>query len=125
MNDDDNPFIDEMEESEQMCWRDGSRMCGQDCVAYDEKCEDDSRWLPCTLLNIKRAKAKSFSLLAQELRKLNDTMDQNSRFVAPSEEDVKEALNRMRAEESAQKRQEAEAYAQKIKEMDPGPPEIK
>ena len=113
------------EEGVSVCWRDAARACGEDCTAFDDRFEEDPRFLPCLLLNIQRQQAKSFSRLAQELKNLNDTMDQNSRFVAPSEEDVKEALNRMRAEESAQKRQEAEAYAQKMKELTPDPPEIK
>ena len=127
MTNGENPFVeDESSGSEMTCWRDGARYCEDDCVAYEDKCADDPRFFPCVLLNIKRAKAKSFANIAQELKKLNETMDQNSGFVAPSNEEVKEALKRMEArDESAQRRAEAEAYAQKVKEMDPGPPEIK
>lgn len=115
---DQNPFVDndEVLESDQTCWRDAARMCGEDCVAYDDKCESDPRWLPCTLLNLKRAQAKSFANIATELKRLNDRKD-------AADEEIRNVL--VATNEHASKKAASEAYARKLKEMDPGPPEIK
>ncbi len=115
---DQNPFDgdDVIEEEEQFCWRDSSRLCGKECVAYDEKCEGDSRWLPCILLNIQRAQAKSFANIATELKRYNDRKD-------TSDEEMRDVL--VGVNEMRRKREEADAYAEKLKEMDQPPPEIK
>lgn len=107
MSEDQNPFegAEEVLESEQTCWRDAAKLCGDDCVAYDEKCEDSPLWKPCLLLNLKRAKAKSFANIAAELKRLNDALEG--------------------ASTSAEKRAAAEALAQHIRDNDPGPPEIR
>jgi hypothetical protein len=68
------------------------------------------------LLNIQRAQARSFSNIATELKRQNDMQESVlEQAVGASEEDLN----------SARKRAEAKAYAEKVKEMDPGPPEIK
>jgi hypothetical protein len=109
MNEDRNPFNDVIEpdeiESKQICWRNSATLCGEDCVAYDEKCMEDPRWGPCLLLNLKRAKAKSYANIATELKRLNDGMNTVS--------------------SAARRRTEAAELAQKLKEEDPGPPEIR
>jgi hypothetical protein len=107
MNEDQNPFVEgeEVLESEQTCWKDAARLCGDECVAYDEKCEDNPLWKPCLLLNLKRAQAKSYANIAAELKRLNDALEG--------------------AGTSAEKRAAADALAQKLKETDPGPPEIR
>lgn len=103
----DNPFVGE--EQEQFCWREPGRPCGVDCVAYDDRCETDPLWNPCLLLNLKRAKAKSLANISMELKRQNDFY----------EKEGEEQRKRM------EKRVQADAYAQKVREMDPGPPEIK
>lgn len=115
---DQNPFVsdDVVDESEQTCWRDSGRMCGDDCVAYDEKCETDPRWLPCMLLNIQRAQARSFSNIATELKRQNDM---STTVIEQAEEANEQALS------SAKKHADAKAYADHVRDTDPGPPEIK
>lgn len=96
-----NPFVPSgEEESEQTCWRDSARYCGEDCVAFDDKSLTDPRWMPCTILNVKRAQAKSFANIAAELQRFNDGMA------------------------SSAKKAESQAYAEKVKEMDAPPPKI-
>jgi hypothetical protein len=97
------------EESEMYCWKDDTRSCGEDCVAFDVRSLDDSLWNPCLLLNLKRAKAKSLANIATELKRQND-------FYEKADEDM---LRRL------EKRRESEAYAAKVKEMDAPPPEVK
>jgi hypothetical protein len=118
MSDEDhNPFDgDGVTETEQSCWKDSSRLCGDECVAFDEKSFEDPRWAPCLLLNIQRAQAKSHANIAAELKRQNDMQEA---VIDQAVEASDEALS------SAKKRAEAEAYAKKVKEMDPGPPEIK
>lgn len=119
---DNNPFEEEPDvELEQTCWRDSSRYCGKECVSYDERCETDPRWTPCLLLNLKRAEAKSYASISLEMKRFNDA-GHTSNFVNASEADIKKALS-MR--EAAHKKEEAEAYARKVQEMDVPPPEIK
>ena len=110
-DEDQNPFEDEgVVETEQSCWRDSSRLCGDECVAFDDKSLDDPRWNPCLLLNLQRAQAKSHANIAFELKRFNDVQHSDELWGALA---------------SAKKKAEAEAYAEKVKEMDPGPPEIK
>lgn len=124
MNEDQNPFAEgeEVLENEQTCWRDAAKLCGDDCVAYDEKCEDNPLWKPCLLLNLERAKAKSYANIAAELKRFNDRQ-------AAGDEDLKKAMEFVAGKTKERgvfaSKEEAEAYARQVKEMDPGPPEIK
>lgn len=102
-------FPDDVEEGVSVCWRDAARACGEDCTAFDDRFEEDPRFRPCLLLNIQRQSSKSYSIIAQELRRLNDAGDK-----------VDSA-----ASEALAKRREADAYADYIKENSPLPPEIK
>ena len=142
---DQNPFEeDDVVEVEQFCWRDSSRLCSGECVAYDEKCEGDARWLPCVLLNTQRAQAKSFANIAAELKRHNDRESPtniatelkryNDRKSA-SDEGMRDALSHIRETQKEPgffargrkftSKEESDAYAQKLKEMDQPPPEIK
>lgn len=124
---DENPFVQEEDGSQdQYCWRDGSRMCQGECVAYDDRCQADPVWSPCILLNIQRAQAKSHANLAAELKRYNDIKQEEK-------DKIREAFSHIKPElvtEPGERRnfaskEEAEAYAQKLKEMDKPPPEIK
>lgn len=116
-DDDTNPFLDNSPgESELTCWKDGARYCADDCVAYEDKCEGDPRFSPCLLLNIQRAQAKSFANIAQELKRHNDWEHRHG-------EEMREFQETMRQRRHS--KEESMAYALKLKEMDPGPPEIR
>lgn len=127
MSGDRNPFDDDENgvESDQTCWRDSTRMCGEDCVAYDDKCEEDPRWLPCTLLNLKRARAKSFSNIAMEMKRYNDHRDSAYQELESSIRYLSDKADKAKKTGTFASKEEAEKYAKQIKEMDPGPPEIK
>jgi len=112
-----NPFVEEDEEGggDQMCWRDSTRYCGSECTAYDERCHQDLRWSPCLILNIKRVQSKSQANIAIEMKRYNDQKDDDDKKLGETLKDF----------QSWRKRQESEAYAAKIREMDVPPPEVK
>jgi len=75
-----NPFLDrvvEVEEAEEgnetalFCWKDTTRGCGPDCVAFEERCQEDQRFSPCILLNVRRQEAKALSAIAVELQAMS------------------------------------------------------
>ena len=107
-----NPFTDDLGDDEQViyCWRDTSRACNVDCVAFDERSLGDERFNACILINVKRADSKSLSLIGTQLKRQNDFYDSDAA---------------REVERANQKRLEAEAYAQKLKDLDKSPPEVK
>jgi hypothetical protein len=114
---DENPFVDEnaLEEDEQVicCWRNISRVCGPDCVAFDERSLNDGRFSACLLINNERTKSRALAALAtigHELKRQNDFYESDAR---------------KELEKANKKRVEAEAYAQKLKDLDKPPPEVK
>ena len=117
---DENPF--DVVDEELVCWRDSSRLCSSSCVAYQEKCEEDPRFLPCILLNIQRGQAKSFANIATELKRYNDHRDSAYEEMEAS---IRYLSDKTKKPGAFSSKEEAEKYAQQIKEMDPGPPEIK
>lgn len=76
---DENPFEpepdDDVEESLVTCWRDGTRPCDVECVAYEDRVEEDSRYNPCMLINLKRGFNASAAGIAKELKRQNDLHD--------------------------------------------------
>ena len=119
-----NPFTDDLGDDEQViyCWRDTSRACNVDCVAFDERSLGDERFNACILINIKRADSKSLSMIGTQLKRHTDLEEKSSqRFYTPSDEEVAEGLRRRQAEQKKQ----SEDYAQKVKELDREPPEVK
>lgn len=109
---DKNPFVEPVEEIDQYCWRDTGRPCSSECVAYDEKSQVNGLWSPCILLNLKRAQAKSYANIAAELKRYNDRKD-------AYDKELRSVLAH------TAKKTESQAYAEKVKEMDRPPPEIK
>jgi hypothetical protein len=79
MSDDvENPFVDEDDdenESLMSCWKDGTRACSEECVAYEDKVEEDHRYNPCMLINMARGAKASVALIAKELKRLGDLHD--------------------------------------------------
>lgn len=76
---DENPFVEEFvdededgTESLMSCWKDGSRACSEECVAYEDRIEQDPRYNPCMLINLKRGFNASVALIAKELKRLAD-----------------------------------------------------
>jgi cell pole-organizing protein PopZ len=114
-----NPFEESQAEEEELlmsCWRIETKVCGPDCVAYDERSAQNPVFSPCILLNLQRAQAKSLANIAEELKRYNDS----------SEAAIQQAVESNEvALEQAEKRAEAKAYGEKVKEMDKPPPEIK
>ena len=103
MSEEENPFIDpdvmaEDEELEEalICWKDSSRVCGPDCVAYDPMSDSDMRFFSCVLINNDRALAKSVLRLSKALM----------------------------ADPTTQKKEEAERLRRQLKEMDQPPPKV-
>jgi hypothetical protein len=117
-----NPFEEEEHDEDELlmsCWRLESKVCGPDCVAYDERCRENPVFNPCLVLNLQRAQAKSLSNIAEEMKRQNDFYESDAAQLAE-----REGQRRVEAEHRAAKA-EAEAYAAKVKEMDKPPPEIK
>ena len=49
------------------CWMNFSRICGEDCVAYDERSIADPRFNPCIMLNVGRSIMASLAGLEKAL----------------------------------------------------------
>ena len=92
---------DEVEETLIFCWRDANRACGPECTAYDARALEDDRFSTCMILNTERASSRSYAVIGQELKRLND------------------------AAAVGTKKTDSEAYAAKLKELDKPPPEVK
>jgi hypothetical protein len=57
MSENDDEGEDQNEEQVQVlgCWLEHIRICGPDCVAFDERSTSDPRFNPCMVLNVGRS----------------------------------------------------------------------
>jgi len=105
----DDQLFDQGEDELVQCWRDPGQSCEPSCAAYDPRCEEDDRLLPCVLLNVERAKANAQRVIAKNVQKYVSWLEERSADSVDSE----------------LKREEASKLAEAIRGMDKPPPEVK
>ena len=77
------PFIERPDEhavqaDELICWMSTERICGGDCVAYEERFEGDPRISPCMLLNVAKSGAHALNLIGIAAKQKNRTTERES-----------------------------------------------
>lgn len=114
----DDPDVEDVSETTMMCWKETTRVCGGDCVAFDERSMRDPRFSLCIVLNSERQQAVSLAGIKSQLQRQCDFAEKESAII------IQEAVDAKRLRVEYDKRCEAEARAQKIKDLDRPPPEV-
>lgn len=95
----------EVDEELAVCWRDNNRACGDDCVAFDDRIEEDPRYRPCIVLNVYRQQSNALANLANAIKAL----------AGPSSDEMAKVMKQF---------QEFQQRKQAVDDL-PEPPEIK
>lgn len=115
-NEGQNPFEEgeAVEEEEMICWKDSTRVCGPDCVAFDERSIGQSTLTSCWLINLGRSAAKNLSTLADGVVGISKQLSRQNDFYDKDRDKAASRENRRRA---------AELKAE-IERQDSPPPEV-